>query len=82
MVIQPDKREALTYAFGHLVGSFYTDDATAGWSGELAGEVLAELGLSQEEIDRLEILAEYVYGNYNYTGEAEEYQRKIEAGEI
>lgn len=75
------EKDRLTYAFGHLVSSFGTD-AHAGDSGELAQEVLTELGFSPREKSIIEDLAEHVAGNYQYTGEAEDEQRRIEQGEI
>lgn len=78
-------RECLTYAFGHLVGSFGTD-AHAGDSGDLARDVLVEV-LGDDEAGLLAIgslltVAEHVAGNYAYTGEADDYYRRIKSGEV
>ncbi len=59
--------DRLRYAFGHLVDSF-SFGAYSAASGELADEVLAELGLTENEIKIVTILAEKVNRD-NYTHE-------------
>jgi hypothetical protein len=80
-----ESRDRLTYAFGHLVASFGTD-AHSGDSGELAADTLIELLGDNDEaymiIGALGVVAEHVAGNYEWTGEAEDERRKIEAGEL
>ena len=74
-------RDRITYAFGHLVSS-YTPDAHSGDSGELALDTLAEIGLDEDMCMVIEMIAEHVNGNYQYTGEADEFSRRAEAGEV
>lgn len=74
-------RAKLTYAFGHLVGSFGTD-AHAADSGELGDTVMDEIGLVPDERAIVRVLAEHVAGNYRYTGEADDLIRRIERGEV
>lgn len=84
--VTQETRERLTYAFGHLVSSFNPEDPHHGDSRDLAGDVLAELlGEGTEglvAIGVLDVIAEHVAGNYEWTGEAEEFQRRIERGEV
>ena len=79
--ISPIERENLTYAFGHMVSAFSTD-AHAGDSGELADECFRDLGYDDKGIERLRAIAEDVAGNYEYTGKADDYERRIKAGEV
>lgn len=74
-------RDTLIYGFGHLVGSHGTD-AHAGDSGDLALEVLESLGLTARQIEILDMVAEHVADNYEYTGTGVAVRRKIEAGEM
>lgn len=74
-------RDSLTYAFGHMIGSFATD-AHSGDSGDLAVDTLVEIGLSAEAREIVRILAEEVHGNYTYTGEADKYEADIVAGRV
>lgn len=76
-----ERRQKLTYAFGHFVAAFGTD-AHAGDSGDLARDVLRELGLDERAIDDIAVLAEEVAGNYEYTGKADDVFQRIEAGEL
>ena len=73
--------EPLTYAFGHLVASWYPDAHSAD-SGDLGSDVLDEMGLSPAEKALVERLAEHVAANYCWTGEGEAIMRRIEAGEL
>jgi hypothetical protein len=80
-----DERDRLTYAFGHLVSSYVEDDPHAGDSGDLAYEGIYEFVKENPNItlrEVLDVIAEYVHGNYAYTGEAIEDRRRIERGEI
>lgn len=65
-----EKRDRLTYAFGHAVSSHMIDAHSAD-SGELAIEVLSDLGLTEEEIEIVGYIAEHVAFNYEWTGEGE-----------
>ena len=76
-----DQREKVVAAFGHLIASFGTD-AHAGDSGDLALDTLNEVGLDEGAIAALEVAAEHVAGNYQYTGEADEFARRAERGEV
>jgi len=68
--LNPGFEKALRYGFGHLVGADrYPDDAHSGDSRNLAHDVFNELGLTEEEIDLIEVLSEYVADYYDYTGE-------------
>lgn len=75
-------RSKLIYAFGHLVASHNPEDPHHADSGDLADDVLRDMGLSEVEMDQIEAIAEHVAGNYRYTGDAEESERRIEAGEL
>lgn len=75
-------RDGLTYAFGHAVSSHIEGDAHSGDSGDLAIDVMSDLGLTEEAIDMVMVLAEHVHGNYDYTGRGEELRRRIERGEV
>ena len=75
-----DFAERAMYAFGHLVAS-HNADAHAADSGDLASEVMTELGLTDRERDLVELAAEYVAGNYTYHGEAELFTKRVKAGE-
>jgi len=63
------ERQRLVYMFGHLVASHNPDDVHHADSGDLADEIMDEMGLGPEERNRIEVLAEHVADNYRYTGE-------------
>lgn len=73
----PDLQKDLVYGFGHLVSSYITDDAHSGDSGDLAQEVFESLGLSDYTIKILELVAEHVWGNYEYTGKEVQATREM-----
>lgn len=75
------EEETLLYGFGHLVSSHLIDAHSAD-SGELARDVFDDLDLSAREVALLEVIAEHVADNYEYTGTGEATRRKIEAGEL
>lgn len=78
-----DWKKGLTYGFGHLVSSIdRPDDAHAGDSADLAFDTFEELGYGDAIVEVIEALAEWVAGNYEWTGEAEQLQRRIERGEV
>jgi hypothetical protein len=68
------------YAFGHLVSSNGVD-AHAADSGSEADDVMEGLGLTARERAIMELLAEHVSGNYDYTGEADDFLRRVREGE-
>lgn len=74
-------RDRVAYAFGHAVSS-YSTDAYAGDSGDLAQEVVEELGFTPMTVELFWLIAEHVAGNYAYTGEADRIRHQIEAGEV
>ena len=73
-------REKVNYAFGHAVASF-TPHAHSADSADVARDILNELQLSTPERILFWLLAEYVEGNHQYTGEAELALAKIKRGE-
>jgi hypothetical protein len=80
--VKPESyEEVLIYTFGHLVASHGTD-AHAADSGELAEDLMAEGDMESGQRIVLRTLAEHVAGNYQYTGEAEDLQRRMERGEV
>lgn len=68
--------ETVVYAFGHLVSSHFTDDAHHADSGDLAQDVMEHLNLTVREREILEAVAEHVAGNYRYTGEITNLERR------
>lgn len=79
-----DRDEALTYAFGHLVSSYspaprgHEGDSADLAQGVLTGDMLR---LDPRALAAVHRLAEYVAGNYEYTGEAEAALRRVRSGE-
>lgn len=87
MSMSQEERDRLTYAFGHLVSSYVEDNPNASDSAHLALDELDKYEVEKQGINVsisvvLDVIAEYVHGNYAYTGEAIEERRKIERGEI
>lgn len=76
-----ETRGRLLYAFGHLVSSHDVEDPHHADSGELAMEILEET-FTPSMILAVRELAEHVAHNYTYTGESEELERRIQAGEV
>jgi hypothetical protein len=80
---KPVDAESLTAAFNHMVsGHSMPDDPHSADSLDLGRDTLHDMALSQETIAAVEVLAEYVAGDYQFTGKASEIVRRIAAGQI
>jgi hypothetical protein len=78
-----DWKKSLIYGFGHLVGSISRpDDAHSADSADLAFDTFDAAAFTDDQVEIIECLAEYVAANYEWTGEGEELQRRIERGEV